>query len=78
MTHPKTAKNLQLNIAIRKSGMGTFRTNLKMWVLKHKRCKKLLIKVAKILGKVAENFTEIKHNKDMTAGDMKNAVMPLI
>ena len=36
------------------------------------------MKVAKILGKVAENFTEIKHNKDMTAGDMKNAVMPLI
>ena len=26
--------------------MGTFKTNTEMWTLKHKRCRKLLIKVA--------------------------------
>ena len=31
-----------------------------------------------ILGQVADNLIKINHRKDMTAGDMKNAVMPLI
>ena len=31
-----------------------------------------------ILGEVADNLIKIKHSKDMTGGDMKNAVMPLI
>ena len=31
-----------------------------------------------ILGQVADSLIKIKHSKDMTAGDMKNAVMPLI
>ena len=33
MNHPKTAKKLQLNIAMKKSVMGTFRTNTEMWIL---------------------------------------------
>ena len=31
-----------------------------------------------ILTQVADNLIKIKHSKDMTAGDIKNAVMPLI
>ena len=31
-----------------------------------------------ILGQVADNLIKIKHSKDMTAGDMKNAVIHLI
>ena len=30
MTHLKTAKNLQLDIAMKKFGMGTFRTDTEM------------------------------------------------
>ena len=31
-----------------------------------------------ILEQVANNLIKIKHSKHMAAGDMKNAVMPLI
>ena len=31
-----------------------------------------------ILGQVADTWIKLKHSKDMTAGDMKKAVMPLI
>ena len=46
MTHPKTAKKLQLNIAMKKSVMGTFRTNTEMWILSTNDAKKLSKKVA--------------------------------
>ena len=52
------------------SGLSSLRVLCKR-ALRYKRCKKLLIKVAYSLIK-------IKHNKDVTASDMKNAVMPLI
>ena len=63
MIPPQTAKNLQLNIAMRIFGIGTLITINKSGI---------------ILGQVADNLIKIKHSKDMTAGDMKNAVMPLI
>ena len=79
MTHLKTAKNFQLNIAMKKFGMDTFRTNTEIRILKHKRkVQKTINKGDIILGQVADSLIKIKHNKDMTAGGEKNAVMPLI
>ena len=46
MNHPKTAKKLQLNIAMKKSVMDTFRTNTEMWILITNDAKKLSKKVA--------------------------------
>ena len=50
--------------------MGTFRTNTKMGMLKHKRWKKTLNIGSIILGQVADSLIKIKHSKDMTARDM--------
>ena len=72
MTHPKTAKKLQLNIAMKKSVMGTFRTNTEMWILSTNDAKKTIKKGGIILRQAVDNLIKIKHGKDMTAGEMKN------
>ena len=46
--------------------------------LKAQKMQKTINKGGIILGEVADSLIKIKHNKDMTATDMKNAVMPLI
>ena len=46
--------------------------------LKAQKMQKTINKGSIILGEVADSLIKIKHNKDMTASDMKNAVMPLI
>ena len=46
--------------------------------LKTQKVQKTINKGGIILGQVADSLIKIKHNKDMTASDMKNAVMPLI
>ena len=46
--------------------------------LKTQKVQKTINKDGIILREVADTLIKIKHNKDMTASDMKNAVMPLI
>ena len=46
--------------------------------LKTQKVQKTINKGGIILGQVADSLIKIKHNKDMTASDMKNAVIPLI
>ena len=46
--------------------------------LKTQKVQKTINKGGIILGQLADSLIKIKHNKDMTASDMKNAVMPLI
>ena len=46
--------------------------------LKTQKVQKTINKGGIILGQVVDSLIKIKHNKDMTASDMKNAVMPLI
>ena len=46
--------------------------------LKIQKVQKTINKGGIILGQVADSLIKIKHSKDMTASDMKNAVMPLI
>ena len=46
--------------------------------LKTQKGQKTINKGGMILREVADTLIKIKHNKDMTASDMKNAVMPLI
>ena len=46
--------------------------------LKTQMMQKTINKGGIILGQVANNLIKIKHSKHMAAGDMKNAVMPLI
>ena len=46
--------------------------------LKTQKVQKTINKGGIILGQVADSLIKIKHSKDMTASDMKNAVMPLI
>ena len=77
MTHLKTAKNLQLNISekIWDEHLQSKHRNLDV---KTQKTQKTISKGGIILGQVADSLIKIKHSKDMTAGDMKNAVMPLI
>ena len=44
--------------------------------LKTQKVQKTINKGGIILGQVVDSLIKIKHNKDMTASDMKNAVMP--
>ena len=46
--------------------------------LKTQKVQKTINKGGIILGQLADSLIKIKHNKDMTASDMKNGVMPLI
>ena len=46
--------------------------------LKTQKVQKTINKGGIILGQVADNLIKIKRSKDMTAGDMKNAVIHLI
>ena len=46
--------------------------------LKTQKVQKTINKGGIILREVADTLIKIKYNKDMTASDMKNAVMPLI
>ena len=46
--------------------------------LKTQKVQKSINKGGIILGQVADNLIKIKCSKDMTVGDIKNAVMPLI
>ena len=46
--------------------------------LKTQKAQKTINKGGIILGQVAVDLIKTKHSKDMTAGDMKNAVMLLI
>ena len=76
LTHPKTPKNVQVNNAMKKFGMSTFRKN-KNVDLKTQKVQKTINKGGIILGQVAYTLIKLKHSKDMTVGDMKNAVVPL-
>ena len=44
--------------------------------LKTQKVQKSINKGGIILGQVADNLIKIKYSKDMTVGDIKNAVMP--
>ena len=46
--------------------------------LKTQKVQKTINKCGIVLGQVADSLIKIKYNKDMTASDMKNVVMPLI
>ena len=46
--------------------------------LKTQKVQKTINKGGIILGQVSDNLIKIKHNKDVTADDMINAVMLLI
>ena len=61
---------------MKKFGMSTFRKN-KNVDLKTQKVQKTINKGGIILGQVAYTLIKLKHSKDMTVGDMKNAVVPL-
>ena len=65
MTHPKTGKNLQLIITVRKFGMFTFRIKTEMWILKQKRCQKTIDKGCINQGQVADDLIKIKKGGSM-------------
>ena len=61
MTYCITAKNLKLNIKVRKFGMKTFRKNIEM----RKELKITLIKGGIIIGQIADNLLQVILKKQL-------------
>ena len=62
---------------MKKFGMSAFRKN-KNVDLKTQKVQKTINKGGIILGQGADTLIKLKHSKDMTLGDMENAVVHLI
>ena len=75
---PQNCQKLAIKYCNEEIWNGHFQNKHRNVDLKTQKGQKTINKGGIILGQVADSLIKIKHNKDMTASDMKNAVMPLI